>query len=111
MKTDDGRVRVRFRGPFLGAEVEWDATIVTLEQLWRESGGSPGRPLRPFIDIGPMGEHGHLLTVGLAVPGIDPALEQKTKIMIRNYKRLAPGRHEWGEPWVPPGLPGDERER
>ena len=101
MGVGEQRKRVRFRGPFLGTEVEWDATIVTLEQLWRESGGGQNRPLRPFIHIGPEGEHGRLLTVGLAVPRIDRAVVEKTRIMIRNYKRLAPGRHEWGEPWLP----------
>jgi hypothetical protein len=35
--------------------------------------------------------------VGLAVPLIDAATVLRSMIMIRNYKRLRPGRHEFGD--------------
>ena len=37
------------------------------------------------------------ITIGLNVPKLDAAVIEKTTIMIRNYKRLQTGRHEYGE--------------
>ena len=37
------------------------------------------------------------LTVGLNLAVIDEPAIRKTLIMVRNYKRLGFGRHEWGE--------------
>ena len=37
------------------------------------------------------------ITIGLNVAAIDPPVLLKTTIMIRKYKRLRVGRHEFGE--------------
>ena len=37
------------------------------------------------------------LEVGLGLVAIDEPALKKTLIMIRNFKRLELGRHEWGE--------------
>jgi hypothetical protein len=37
------------------------------------------------------------ITIGLNVTAIDPPVLLKTTIMIRKYKRLHAGRHEFGE--------------
>ena len=85
-------LRVRFTGPFEGQQVTWDATLIALP---------PGQQ-RNFIEIGPAMEHGTLLTVGLNVGNIDLPTIRKTMMMVRQYKRLQYGRHEYGsEPATP----------
>ena len=100
-QCDDQHARLRFCGPFLGQAVVWDCEFVTLaaEQLdWRKHGTAVPPALRNFIDIGEAGPHGMPLRIGLAVARIDQAAIEKMIIMIRNYKRLHRGRHEYGEP-------------
>lgn len=94
--------QVRFPGVFQGRAVAWNAEIVTLaaydrEQRRRAPTPSPVRTWRQFIEIGAQAEPGVPLRVGLAVPLIDTATVLRTIIMIRNYKRLRPGRHEFGD--------------
>jgi len=89
-------VRLRFSGPFEGRSVTWDATFTTLTS-WQAQ-HSPGRPTRNFIDIGEESADGIALTVGLNVPCIDIPTIRKAMMMVRQYKRLARGRHEFGEP-------------
>lgn len=50
-----------------------------------------------IIDVGE--EHGgtRALVVALEVPVIDMPTVRKALIMVRNYRRLRPGRHTWGE--------------
>lgn len=95
-------VRLRFLGTFQGQAVAWDAEILTLgaydqEQLRHASTSSPARTWRQFIEIGVPAELGVPLRVGLGVARIDAATVLRTLIMIRNYKRLRPGRHEFGD--------------
>jgi hypothetical protein len=95
------RVRVRFLGTFVGTEVVWDATVVALQQCHRDrppaSLSQRAGQLRQFIEIGDQTPVGVRLTVGLAVRTIDEPTVRKTIVMIRNYKRLRRGRHEFGE--------------
>jgi len=93
--------RIRFSGHLQGRDVIWQARLRTLEDVWRER--QADRPaetpmvLRQFIDIAPDGDPAAWpLEVALAVPAIDAPTVFKTIIMIHNYKRLAPGRHEYG---------------
>lgn len=87
-------LRLRFNGPFEGRQVTWDATFITLAS-WQAK-FAPNRPLRNFIDIGEETAHGVRLTVGLDVPYIDIPTVRKAMLMVRQYKRLARGRHEFG---------------
>lgn len=91
-------LRLRFSGSFEGRSVIWDATFTTLAGL--QAGNSEGRPLRRFIEIGEENAHGIPLNVGLDVPCIDIPTVRKAITMIRQYKRLARGRHEYG-PVIP----------
>lgn len=84
-------LRLRFDGPFQGRTVTWDATFATLTAC----SGNPA-PQRNFIEIGQETDRGIPLTVGLNVPCIDLPTVRKTMMMIRQYKRLGPGRHEYG---------------
>ena len=101
----DDHVHIRFAGPFQGRQVIWDARIVTLEHECRDrqSARPPAdRPgLRQFIDVGSAGEGVRHLRIGLNVERIDEPVILKTIIMIRQYKRLHEGCHEYGRTWSP----------
>ena len=78
-------MRLRFSGPFQGREVCWDATIEAL----------PGE-VSNYYEIGPEGEHGIVLRIGLKAAAIDLPTVRKAILMIRQYKRLSPGRRQFG---------------
>lgn len=97
---------IRFTGTFQGDEVIWDAVIVTLAHEFRERYPAGERSttnvsLPQFIEVGATENGMRKLRVGLNVPRIDAATLHKTIIMIRNYKRLRPGRHEYAPAWKP----------
>ncbi|OOG27850.1 hypothetical protein B1C78_02680 [Thioalkalivibrio denitrificans] len=80
-------LRLRFYGPFEGREVLWIATFHAL--------GSDGRGGANFIHVGEETPEGMTLSVGLPVARIDLPTIRNAVIMIRRYKRLRRGRHEW----------------
>ncbi len=80
--------RVRFIGDFEGQATLWDMELLAL--------GDGATRQRAFIEIGEAGERGRRLRVGLGVASIDEPVILKSLIMIRNYKSLRLGRHEWG---------------
>jgi hypothetical protein len=89
---------------FQNQEIVWDATLVTLAHYYAEQ-PEPAQPevRRAFLEIGGLTAHGRAIRVALDIPVIDEAVILRTIIMIRNYKRLHPGRHEFGEPRaIPP---------
>ena len=102
-------VHVRFTGPFLGRQVTWDASIATLEHEYRARQFSrpPGDAveLRQFIEVGDEDNGMRTLRIGLNVAQIDEPVIRKTIIMVRQYRRLREGRHEYGEPWRPAQQP------
>lgn len=105
----DDHVHVRFTGPFQGQQVTWDASITTLEHEYRARNNSR-RPridaeMRQFIDVGPAQGGTRALQIGLNVEQIDDPVIRKAIIMIRQYKRLYEGRHEYGETWSPAHQP------
>lgn len=98
-------LRLRFSGPFEGKTVIWDATFTTLANWCKDHPTS--LPQRNFIDIGGDTADGVSLTVGLNVPCIDIPTVRKAMMMVRQYKRLAHGRHEFGEAVRFPASPED----
>lgn len=92
-------VSVRFAGPFQGRQTTWDMQLQTLAywQRHQERTNGPGTPSRGVIEVGR--EHGGVreLVVALNVARIDLPTLRKTVVMIRNYRRLRPGRHAWGD--------------
>lgn len=88
------RAEVQFSGTLQGRPVVWDAVICTCARYLRECPESP--PRRHRIDLGPPGPGGHTLLVVLDLPCIDTPAVRKTVLMIRQWKRLAPGRHDYG---------------
>ncbi len=89
------RARVRFLGTFQGRRVVWDCQFVALAGPG-EAGEGMAAARRNYIEIGTEQPHGLPLGVGLNIALIDRPAIEKMIIMVRNYKRLRPGRHEYG---------------
>lgn len=79
-------LRLRFQGPFEGRVVTW---LATLHALAGRGGGN-------HIEIGDDLPGGIPIAIGLQVKRIDLPTARKAVIMIRRYKRLRRGRHEYG---------------
>lgn len=93
-------VHVQFEGVFRQQHVIWDAHMFTLHEYWRThypQNTQTRTGLRNFIQIGETGSKRLNLTVGLHVPRMDEPTIQKVMIMIKQYKRLDSGKHEYGE--------------
>lgn len=84
---------LRFLGHFEGHPVVWQARVETLRHYARHH---DLYRLRQFIEID-VDEDGYRVQVGLNVSVIDKATLMGTIIMIRKYKRLQRGRHQYGE--------------
>lgn len=80
--------RLRFIGRFQGEEVVWDAELIAL--------AAQSETPSQFLDIGAPAPRGIPIRIGLGVTCIDRPTVMKAIIMVRNYKRLHPGRHEFG---------------
>lgn len=94
------RVRFTFIGRFNNAELLWDATLTALAYPTHD-GGLPARcERRQYIEISAMTSHGRAIAIGLEIPYIDEVVIKRTIIMVRQYKRLRLGRHEFGEPFL-----------
>ena len=87
---------LRFTGPFQGKLIIWDAYLQTLS-YYLINHALPSQSARQYIDVGESGAHGKLIRIGLHLPIIDEPVVLKALIMVRQYKRLAPGRYEFGE--------------
>jgi hypothetical protein len=80
---------LRFTGTLAGERIIWDARI--LAQGRRSTAPQ-------FIEIAAEGYPLRRVTIGLNVDEIDVPVLQKTIIMLRKYRRLHVGRHEFGKP-------------
>ena len=89
-----------FEGRFENRTVLWHCHLVTLASIAQKSREASQRQ---FIEIEPLAhvpgneKSAINITVGLNLAVIDAAAIKKTSIMIRNYKRLHAGRHEYGK--------------
>ncbi len=94
---DGGYVRFRFSGEFMAESIIWDAHLYTLAYYLYEVAhlSQSDASIRPFVHVGDMDKTMRKMEVGLNLPFIDePAI---VKVMVRQYKRLVIGRHEYGE--------------
>lgn len=82
--------RFEFVGRFNGKPVIWRARLSALKARTEDTDDR-----MQYIEIGPETDGRRELDVGLNLACIDPPAILKTVIMIRNYKRLREGRHEW----------------
>lgn len=87
------RVRLVFAGPFKGEAVVWNASIETIG-AYAQRHRVDDDP-QQFIDIR-WENHAYWIHIGLNVQQIDQAVIERSIIMVRNYKRLSEGRHEYG---------------
>ena len=86
-----------FVGQFQNEEITWDATLLTLERYHAEQPHSSQAVQRsPFLEVGAQTISGRALRVVLDVAQIDEPTILRSIIMIRQYKRLHVGRHEFG---------------
>lgn len=101
------QARFAFAGRFAGQEMNWDATLLTLD-AWHKSQPPTTHPVRrrSFIEIDAAATQGRDVRIVLDVPAIDEAVILRTIIMLRQYKRLRIGRHEFG---VPREFPASDR--
>ena len=88
------KLRLRFSGPFEGREVRWSATLFT-PTAWASAWGE-ALPQQNIIEIGDEGDDGITLNICLKVANIDQPTVRKAMMMVRQYKRLQRGRHEYG---------------
>lgn len=100
IRRSDDYAELRFVGPFEGRDVIWHCTFVTLDaelkRLAREDPEAPAS-LRNFIEVGEPELRGVPVRVGLAVPRIDVPAIEKMILMMRLYRNLRRGRHEYGD--------------
>ena len=92
------KARFSFTGKFQNQELVWDATLLTLTQ-YHAGQPAPAAPVprSPFMEIGDATEQGRSIRLALDIAQIDEPAILRTIIMIRQYKRLHAGRHEFGE--------------
>ena len=88
----------RFTGNFAQKSLIWDAHLYTLAYYFNQVvESSQPHQVRQFIDVGELTPAGRQIEIGLNLPVIDEPAIVKTMIMVRQYKRLASGRYEYGE--------------
>jgi len=98
----DDCVQIKFTGFFNGEQIIWHATIRTLNDyfkniVYKNLEVKKEIKLKQFIDVR-KDEKDYKVDVVLNLKAIDEASIKRTIIMIRQYKRLHVGRHEYGEP-------------
>jgi len=94
------KAHIQFVGKLQEQEVLWDTTIQTYaSHLTENPPAKSSKPLeiRSFMQVEPPKDGVSALKIVLAVPMIDEPTIKKTIIMIRCYKRLRVGYHEFGK--------------
>lgn len=95
-KLGGQRAHVQFDGYFEGEPVTWDAWVYTLQGWYEASGETQAKTLQQFIEVGDCTDGKREITVGLAVAAIDRRVVRMAMIMVRQYRLLKKGRHEFG---------------
>ncbi len=84
------RAEFRLPGRWQGRPVRWRVTLEALDHPSRRQLAVP-----QYIELVPAGGEEVPVRVGLRIVRVDVPAVLKTGIMLRNYRRLRPGRHEW----------------
>jgi len=92
-KLPAAKVYVQFTGNFAGKAIVWNACIYTINEYAKrhEVADDP----KQVIDI-QLEKECYLIDIALNIEHINKAAIERTIIMIRKYKRLRIGRHEYG---------------
>lgn len=86
---------IKFDGPFQGRSVTWDTYFFTLKGYIAQN-NIKNANLKQFINIEPGDSNTFKLTVALNIDAITKPNIQKMMIMIKQYKNLSMGCHEYG---------------
>lgn len=87
------KVYLQVEGVFAGEQVVWNMCIRTIEEYSKDH--QITNDPQQFIKIEQKDDAYHI-EVGLNVKLIDRPVVERTIIMVRKYKRLYLGRHEYG---------------
>jgi len=86
LDAGDGSFQVIcFAGHMQGQAIMWQARVCAL-----------GEGRRSYIDVQNIDNGTGAIEIGLPVEVVDTPTLNKTIVMIRQYKNLRPGRHEFG---------------
>ena len=94
-QADTQFAHLQFEGPFQGQTVTWDTHFFTL-QGYQSQQKNINTPVKQFIDIEAVNPGLFKLTIALKISEINHQNIQKMMIMIKQYKNLFVGRHEYG---------------
>ncbi len=90
--------RIRFTGKLQGTTVVWEVRLMTLRHYYQTLPmAERSRGIRHFIEVAPLTDGVSSATIGLNLSRLDEPAVLKTIIMLRQWKRLKPGRHYYGE--------------
>jgi len=94
-KYDNQHTHIKFEGCFQGQLVVWDTHFHTLIN-YNSQQKITNKVSKQFINIEPSDTNIFKLTIGLKIPEITEPSIQKMIIMVKQYKNLAFGHHEYG---------------
>lgn len=86
---------IEFEGVFQGETVTWDTHFFTLDGYSTENSDNQNTA-KQFIHIQKSNTGTTELTLALKISEINTPNIQKMMVMIKQYKNLAIGRHEYG---------------
>lgn len=86
---------IKFEGSFQGKTVVWDTHFFTLDG-YSSVNNDKQKLTKQFINIQECNEGTMELTLALKISEINTPNIQKMMIMIKQYKKLAIGRHDYG---------------
>lgn len=94
-QPDAHYAHLTFNGLFLGNSVTWDTHFYTLQGFYPDEDVNLDN-IKQFIDIETISTDKMKLTIVLRISDINNSSIQKMMIMIKQYKALSLGRHEYG---------------
>lgn len=94
-QTDSQLAHIQFEGLFQGETVTWDTHFFTLNGYIAQQGDN-NKIQKQFIDIEPIDANNLKLTIALKIAEINHQNIQKMMIMVKQYKNLSFGRHDYG---------------
>jgi len=95
--TSNDETRLLFQGPFNGQTVKWQTHLMTCKYYKLLNNITNEKKIKQFINISPTSKVNHFeIMICLNIDQITKADILKTIIMIRQYKNLAIGTHEFG---------------
>ena len=94
-KFNNQHSHITFQGNFQGNKVTWDTHFFSIKGYNAEK-NTQQINMKQFIDIKPIKPDTMKLTVALNINEVNDPNIQKMMIMIKQYKNLSIGHHEYG---------------